>query len=174
MTAHLIEQARSGRSTCKTCKVAIAKDVLRLGFASPQENGSFSHSWYHLACAASDRPEALEEALLATTLAIPDRKALEVSMGATLAARPARTFPYAARVVDAGSCDHCQSWSFPNMLWVKTASQCAVGGVTLDRERLLHPSCAKAALGDVLATIVANSTLTAEERSWLDDDFQRP
>ena len=46
---HITELARSGRSTCKKCKTAIAKDVLRLGKVF-EANGSQMKHWYHVAC----------------------------------------------------------------------------------------------------------------------------
>ena len=50
-TTYCIETAKSGRSTCKTCKEKIAKDELRIGKESPGPSDGFAMtSWYHAKC----------------------------------------------------------------------------------------------------------------------------
>lgn len=168
---HVIEAARTGRSACRGCKQAIGKGVLRLGVASPQEHTGFSTAWWHLECAADQRPWELQEALLTTSTPVLDRSALEQRLAAPAAALAALPTPRAARIEDTACCDACSQWSFPNMLWVLAACDVPVGGQSLRRAARYHPGCARAVVGDVLATIEANSQLSDEERSWLRDDF---
>ncbi len=68
---HTIEPAASGRSKCRGCGLAIAKDELRLGERLPNpfvddEKGEMT-LWFHLVCSAYKRPQAMLEALEAST-----------------------------------------------------------------------------------------------------------
>lgn len=56
-----IEPARSGRSKCKACRRAIAKDTLRFGFLIEGPFGP-GYLWHHMNCAARRHFEKLEEA----------------------------------------------------------------------------------------------------------------
>jgi hypothetical protein len=174
---HVIEPAKTGRSSCRGCQQPIAKGVLRLGVASPQENQGHSHAWWHLECAADARPWELEEALLTTSTTVLDRAALAARLAGPAAARAALPSPRAAPIADAATCDACRQWSFPNALWVTIAGDVVAAGAqgtaTLRREAHLHPTCARKVLGDVLDVIVANSQLSDHETHWLYEDFGR-
>jgi hypothetical protein len=65
--AHILEPASSGRSKCRGCGRAIARDELRLGerLPNPFADGEMT-LWFHPVCAAYKRPEPLLEALAAT------------------------------------------------------------------------------------------------------------
>jgi poly [ADP-ribose] polymerase len=56
-----IENARSSRSKCKTCKKAIDKGVARLGILIEGPFGT-GYLWHHLTCAAKRQIDAVEEA----------------------------------------------------------------------------------------------------------------
>ncbi|TVU35179.1 hypothetical protein EJB05_17056 [Eragrostis curvula] len=45
-----VEYAKSGRSTCKVCSMAIASGALRLGASVRDPRGYDSTKWYHVAC----------------------------------------------------------------------------------------------------------------------------
>ena len=64
MTKHVFEIAPSGRSKCRGCGKAIAKDELRFGekMPNPFGDGDMTH-WLHPNCAAHRRPEPFLEAL---------------------------------------------------------------------------------------------------------------
>lgn len=62
--AYIIEEARSGRSRCKTCRRAIAKGALRLGVLIEGPYGE-GYMWHHLTCAARRRAEDVEAAYAA-------------------------------------------------------------------------------------------------------------
>lgn len=171
-THHVIEAARSGRSACRACGAKIAKGELRMGLAHAQENGSYSHRWYHLSCAAAERPLALEEALADTGLTIPDRDALERRLQAVVAQQPTLPTPRAVwgRELDPFLCAHCDSWSFPGTPRLVCPISIQVGGRTLPRLAEVHFGCANDYLGDptLLAKVLANSPgLPPDDEAWL-------
>ena len=72
------ELAPTGRSKCRGCGQAIAKGELRFGekLPNPFAEGEMIH-WFHPACAAYKRPEAMLQALPQATTDVPGREALE-------------------------------------------------------------------------------------------------
>ncbi|MDH3284344.1 MAG: PARP-type zinc finger-containing protein, partial [Acidobacteriota bacterium] len=58
---YVIENARSGRSRCKTCRRTIDKGALRLGVLIEGPFGA-GHMWHHLKCAARKMIDRVEEA----------------------------------------------------------------------------------------------------------------
>jgi hypothetical protein len=75
---HVFEPAATGRSRCRGCKQALVKGELRFGerLANPFGEGEVTH-WFHPLCAAYKRPDAILEALAASTDAVADRETLE-------------------------------------------------------------------------------------------------
>jgi hypothetical protein len=61
LAPYLIEQARSSRSKCKTCKKPIDKGLLRLGVLIEGPFGT-GYMWHHLECAAKRQFASVEEA----------------------------------------------------------------------------------------------------------------
>lgn len=82
MSEHKLEVSPSGRATCRTCKTAIAKDVLRFGNSVPDtfSGAGFRLEWHHVACAVTKFPEALGEALTKYEGDVPDRAVLEAQI----------------------------------------------------------------------------------------------
>ena len=75
--AHVFEPATSGRSKCRGCGRPIAKGELRFGESVPNLFAEGDTTlWFHPACAAYKRPQALLEALEQTPDGIPDRESL--------------------------------------------------------------------------------------------------
>ncbi len=73
MTEHVFEIAPSGRSKCRSCGGAIAKDSIRFGEVMPNPFGDGNMTqWHHPGCAAFRRPEPLLEALAADGYEGPD------------------------------------------------------------------------------------------------------
>src|SRR5439155_10385364 len=75
---HLFVPAASGRSKCRGCARPIKRGELRFGECLPNLFGEGKMTlWFHPLCAAYKRPQALREALAATTEGVPDRENLE-------------------------------------------------------------------------------------------------
>lgn len=83
--AHVFELAASGRAKCRGCGRALQKGELRFGerLPNPFAEGEMTH-WFHPACAAYKRPEALLEGL-ESAAQVPDRDDLERRARASLA-----------------------------------------------------------------------------------------
>jgi hypothetical protein len=63
MTDHLLEPAATGRSKCRACGRAIAKDELRFGERLPNPFADADMTWwFHPVCAAYRRPQAFLDA----------------------------------------------------------------------------------------------------------------
>jgi hypothetical protein len=76
--AHVFEPASSGRSKCRGCGRPIQKAELRFGESVPNLFAEGDTTlWFHPACAAYKRPQAIIEALEQTADSIPDRDRLE-------------------------------------------------------------------------------------------------
>jgi hypothetical protein len=61
---HVIEPASSGRAKCRGCNQPIAKGDLRFGERQPNAFGDGEMTlWFHLRCAAYERPEPFLEAI---------------------------------------------------------------------------------------------------------------
>ena len=82
--AHLLEPAASGRAKCRGCGRPIQRGELRFGerIANPFAEGETT-LWFHPACAAYKRPEALLAFLVETKEDVPEREMLERIAGAS-------------------------------------------------------------------------------------------
>src|SRR5258706_5713706 len=98
--ANTIEEAKSGRASCRTCKKPIAKGELRLGVETQtQFSDTPSLAWHHVLCAAAKLPVELKAALAEYPGEVPNRAELEAAMAEAAkqgSAKPAR-FPYVDR-----------------------------------------------------------------------------
>jgi hypothetical protein len=73
---------------CRGCARPIARGELRFGEQLPNPYGQGEMTlWFHPACAAFKRPEALLQALGATLEKVPDQEALERAARSSLAQR---------------------------------------------------------------------------------------
>ena len=83
---HVFEPAASGRAKCRGCGQALAKGEIRFGekLANPFAEGEMTH-WFHPACAAYKRPDALLEGLATSAIEIAGREELERRARAVLA-----------------------------------------------------------------------------------------
>jgi hypothetical protein len=73
----VIELAPTGRAKCRACGESVAKGSLRFGerVPNPYGEGEATH-WFHLTCAAEQRPEKLAAPLQAQAGDIPNRDEL--------------------------------------------------------------------------------------------------
>lgn len=83
---HVFEPAASGRAKCRGCGIILAKGEWRFGerLPNPFGEGEVTH-WFHPACAAYKRPDAVAAGLAEAPAELPDRAGLERIAAATLA-----------------------------------------------------------------------------------------
>ncbi len=142
--AHTIEEAKSGRASCRTCKKPIAKGELRLGEEVPNQFSTEpAFQWHHLPCAAKKKPAALKQALASTTLTIPDRAALELEVDASAKKEKPSTFPYAERAATGrSSCIACSTAIDKGTLRVAVERDVDTGSFVTKGAGYLHAACA--------------------------------
>jgi len=169
--AHMIEEAKSGRASCRTCKKPIAKGELRLGeeVANAFAAGETTYQWHHLPCAAKKKPIALEEALKGTTLTVPDRAQLETDIAANKKGQKPSSFPYAERAKTSRStCLQCSESIEKGTLRIAVEREVDTGAFVTTGAGYLHGACAPewieenapdlAKDGDIMAAVAKNST----------------
>ena len=142
--AHVIEAAKSGRSSCRTCRQGIQKGDLRFGeeaLNSFSDSGGTSYQWHHLKCAAQKRPHELRAAMETFAGEIPDREGIEATLReAESKVKPA--FPYAERAPSARSrCIACEETIEKGSLRVAVEQEVQAAGFTTKAARYLHPPC---------------------------------
>ena len=172
--ANVIEEAKSGRAACRTCKKPIAKGELRFGEEAPNAFGDQpSLRWHHLACAATKLPAELGEALKAYSGDVPDRAALEQQMTDAIAKGHAKPggLPYADKApTGRARCMQCQQPIDKDSLRVAVEREIETGATVTQSAGYLHPACVaayvEAKAGDkdaLLEGIRANSRLTEQD-----------
>jgi len=104
-----IEAATSARAKCRACKKPIAKGELRFGEDVPGNFDGVMTFWYHLTCAASQRPEQLGPELADYKKPIPDRAALAASLeGAVASTRTAKLLRVDRAPTSRAKCQQCK------------------------------------------------------------------
>jgi hypothetical protein len=168
--AHLIEAAKSGRSTCRTCQTLIEKGAIRFGFETAGFDGNPGHVWHHLACAAKRMPAQVKETLPAFSGELPGRAEIE----AILAAPPAKvaggekSYPFAERAsTGRAKCMECGEAIEKGTFRIGVERDIEVMGVTRKGPGYYHPACAKELGEGLLEKLKANSELSAEELTQL-------
>jgi poly [ADP-ribose] polymerase len=144
--ANVIEEAKSGRASCRTCKKAIAKGELRLGIeAQTQFSDTPSLQWHHVLCAAAKLPVELKAALAEYPGEVPNRAELDATMEEAIkkgSAKPAG-FPYVDRApTGRAKCMVCQEPIEKAALRVAVERELEVGGNATHGAGYLHPRCA--------------------------------
>lgn len=145
--ANVIEEAKSGRAACRTCKKPIAKGELRFGEEAPNAFGDQpSMRWHHLACAAAKLPAELETALK-NYGDVPDRAELDKIMADAIAKGHAKPggMPYADKApTGRARCMQCQQPIAKDALRVAVEREIEVGATVTQSAGYLHPACAGA------------------------------
>jgi hypothetical protein len=143
--ANHIEEAKSGRASCRTCKKTIAKGELRLGVEAANAFGDTpSMQWHHLPCAAAKLPAELTEALKAYPGEVPNRAELDVAMADALKKGNAKPggFPYVDRApTGRAKCIQCREAIDKDSLRVAVEREIEVGATTQTSAGYLHPKC---------------------------------
>jgi hypothetical protein len=172
--ANHIEEAKSGRASCRTCKKTIDKGALRLGVEAANAFGDTpSMQWHHVLCAAQKLPAELKEALAAYPGDVPNKDELETVMAEAIAkghAKPAG-MPYADRApTGRAKCMQCHEPIAKDSFRVGVEREIEVGASVQSGAGYLHPKCVAAYLeakeGDKDETVLQltnNSRLAAED-----------
>ncbi|MDQ3339058.1 MAG: PARP-type zinc finger-containing protein [Myxococcota bacterium] len=143
--ANVIEEAKSGRASCRTCKKAIAKGELRLGVEQvTQFSDTPSMQWHHLLCAAGKLPVELKEALGTYDGDVPDRPELDKAMGEAIKKGGAKPggFPHVDRApTGRAKCMQCEEPIAKDSFRVAVEREVDTGAFTTRGAGYLHPKC---------------------------------
>ena len=168
--AHLIEAAKSGRSTCRTCQKLIEKAAIRFGFETEGFEGNPGHIWHHIACAAKRFPVQVKEILPSFSGELPNRAEIE----SVLAAPPAKasggekTYPFAEKAATGrAKCMECEEAIEKGTFRIGVERDIEVMGVMRKGPGYYHPTCAGALGEGLMARLTANSELSADELQHL-------
>jgi ribosomal protein L37AE/L43A len=182
--ANVIEEAKSGRASCRTCKKLIAKGELRLGVeAQTQFSDTPSMQWHHLLCAAANLPAELKAALAEYPGEVPNRAELEAALAETEkkgAAKPAG-FPYVDRApTGRAKCMQCEQPIEKGSFRVAVERELTIGANVTRGAGYLHPRCVAENLvnvggstEDLIEGLRANSRLTEGELDGVIADIEQ-
>ena len=155
--AHTIEEAKSGRAGCRTCRKPIAKGELRFGEETDNafgDEGDKSYRWHHLTCAAGSKSDELRVTLPAfEALVSPEKKAeLETLMAEAEAKKPP-PYPHGDKApTGRAGCQGCHEKIAKGELRVAFERDIERGMSMQKGAGYLHPKCAAAYMGEHLST----------------------
>lgn len=148
---HMIESAKTGRASCRSCKQAIEKATLRFGEEVPNafSPGEMTFQWHHLKCASEKRPAALKQALETTELDIPEKEELLKTCEVSGKNQKPTNFPYAEHApTGRASCMGCSEKIEKGDLRVAVEKELDAGAFAGKSAGYLHPACAPEHTGD--------------------------
>jgi len=147
---NVIEEAKSGRASCRTCKKAIAKGELRFGEEAPNAFGDQpSMRWHHMLCAAEKLPAELKAALDQYPGTVPNRAELDKAMADALAKGRAKPggFPFADKApTGRAKCIQCSQPIEKDSVRVAIEREIDTGAMVTKGAGYLHPKCVAAYL----------------------------
>lgn len=164
--ANIIEEAKSSRASCRTCREKIEKGTLRFGEETPNTfnpDAGFSYFWHHLLCAAQRKGALLRPVLEAYSGPVPNRAELDAALAAPPKASgsgPKAPYPYAERASTGRStCLHCAEALGKGDWRVAIEREVDTGTFTRSGPGYLHPGCAVEKTGDtaLLEKLKANT-----------------
>jgi poly [ADP-ribose] polymerase len=170
----IIEEAKSGRASCRTCKKSIAKGELRLGVeVTTQFSDTPSMQWHHLACAAGKLAGDLKDAMAAFVGDIPNKDELEKAIADSIKkgnAKPAG-FPYTDRApTGRAKCMQCEESIAKDSFRVAVEREIDTGAMVTRSAGYLHPKCVAENLENVggdleefVEKVRSNSRIAAED-----------
>lgn len=181
--ANLIEEAKSGRASCRTCKKPIAKGELRLGVeVTNQFSDTPSMAWHHLACAAAKLPAELTAAMAEYDGTIVNKTELEQAIAVALQQGHAKPggFPYADRApTGRAKCMQCEQAIAKDTLRVAIERELDTGAMITRGAGYLHPRCAAGnlertggSMEELVQGLRSNSRLTAQDVASVIADVQ--
>jgi len=141
----MIEAAKSGRASCRTCKQTIDKGTLRIGVEVPNafSPGEMTYQWHHLPCAAEKKPAALKQALETTELEVEDKEALLKTIETTGKTEKPSNYPFAEHApTGRASCLACSEKIEKGDLRIAIETEVETGGFARKGSGFLHPACA--------------------------------
>ena len=148
--ANLIEEAKSGRASCRTCKKAIATGELRFGEEAPNAFGDTpSMRWHHLLCAAEKLPAELKTALDEYTGTVANRAELDKAMADAMAKGRAKPggFPYADKApTGRARCIQCSQPIDKDSVRIAIEREIDTGAMVTKGAGYMHPGCVAAYL----------------------------
>lgn len=155
--ANVIEEAKSGRASCRTCKKAIGKGELRLGVEQmTQFSDTPSMQWHHLLCAAGKLPGELKSALAGFEGDLPNRAEVEQAMTDAIKSGKAKpgAFPYIDKApTGRAKCMQCDETIEKDSFRVAVEREVEVGGMMRKSPGYMHPKCVAANLENVGGTL---------------------
>jgi hypothetical protein len=159
---HVIEEAKSGRAACRTCKEKIEKGVLRFGEEVPNQfSEGPSYQWHHLKCAATKKGAQLKEALAGYSGEVPERAELEQLIEQNKGKSKAGALPFAEKAPTGRSkCMVCEENIEKGELRIAVEAEIDTGSFVTKGQRYLHPACApdyEGAPDDLLELVKKNS-----------------
>jgi hypothetical protein len=182
--ANVIEEAKSGRASCRTCRKVIAKGELRLGVETQtQFSDQPSLQWHHLPCAATKLPEELKAALAGYAGEVPDRAGLDAAI--EQAAKKASAKPAAHPYVDhaptgRAKCMQCQQPIEKAAFRIAVERELEIGGNVTRGTGYLHPGCVAenlenigGSVEDLIEGLRANSRLAEGELDGVIADLEQ-
>jgi poly [ADP-ribose] polymerase len=172
--ANTIEEAKSGRATCRTCKKAIAKGELRFGIEVPNQfSDTPSTYWHHILCAAQKLPAELKKELDGYSGTIANRAEIDKALGDSLKGGRGKPggFPYCDKApTGRAKCMQCDETIAKDSIRVAVEREVDTGSFVTRGAGYLHPKCVAENLENVggdkdefIAGLKANSRLVPKD-----------
>ncbi|MEO8704954.1 MAG: hypothetical protein ABI867_33180 [Kofleriaceae bacterium] len=143
--ASVIEEAKSGRASCRTCKKTIGKGELRLGVETKNQfSDTPSMQWHHLLCAAGKLPGELKDALGTYDGDVPDREELDKAIDGAMKSGKAKPggFPYIDKApTGRAKCMQCDEAIEKAAFRVAVEREVDTGSFVTRGAGYLHPKC---------------------------------
>ncbi|HEX7843776.1 MAG TPA: hypothetical protein VF469_40155 [Kofleriaceae bacterium] len=182
--ANVIEEAKSGRASCRTCRKPIGKGELRLGVETQNQfSDTPSLAWHHLPCAAAKHPDELRAALAEYPGEVPGRAELDAAMDAAAKKASARPsgFPYVDRApTGRAKCLQCEQPIEKGSFRIAVERELEIGGNVTHGAGYLHPACVGenlggigGSLGDLIVGLRAHSKLPEDELDGVIADIEQ-
>jgi hypothetical protein len=149
--AHTIEEAKSGRAGCRTCRKPIGKGELRFGEETENafgDAGDMTYRWHHLMCAAGSKSDELRATLPSFESLVSAELKVELEKAMTEAdAKKPPPYPHADKApTGRAGCQGCGEKIGKGELRVAFEREIERGMQMQKGAGYLHPKCAAAYL----------------------------